>query len=69
MTIIREYTDEKIGEYVIEYDASAEEIIIMQELATSHGFATFNQYFVALLMYLVEHPDELKRVVTEMELV
>lgn len=68
MTVIDEYTDEKTGEYVIEYDVSAEELAVMQELATSHGFATFNQYFVALLTYLVEHPDELKRVVTEMEL-
>ena len=60
MQIINEYFDEDTNEYVYEFECTLEEEQRLNKFLDEQGL-TLNRYVEKVLLYAIEHSDEVKQ--------
>ena len=60
MQITNEYFDEDTNEYVYEFECTLEEEQRLNKFLDEQGL-TLNRYVEKVLLYAIEHPDEVKQ--------
>ena len=60
MQIINEYFDEDTNEYVYEFECTLEEEQRLNKFLDEQGL-TLNRYVEKVLLYVIEHTDEVKQ--------
>ena len=60
MQIINEYFDEDTNEYVYEFECTLEEEQRLNQFLDEQGL-TLNRYAEKVLLYAIEHSDEVKQ--------